>query len=213
VVDEGKETPREPEQDLVHRGLHGTLLEAPVAAAELGEAVQDCAQRPEAERGQGDEPEEDAEHVPVRCQQRVLHHMPQHFRARQLARVEVAPLGEQPPRLVLVAAFERVADVGEVVAELPEAERAVEHDDVEGQAEQRVLPVQQQIDTAHGERRYEHGRAPSHPGMVRATGVEVATAPGDVGAQRLVRGRLARQRLDLLQHQRHEDREKTHRRR
>ena len=63
----------------------------------------------------------------------MLDHVAQQLGARQLARVEMAPLGEQAPRLDLVAALERVADVGEVVAELAKAERQVQHRDVEGQ--------------------------------------------------------------------------------
>ena len=69
----------------------------------------------------------------MRGQQRVLDHVAQQFGARQLGRVEVAPLGEQLARLELVAALERGADVGEVVAELAKAQREVQHDDVEEQ--------------------------------------------------------------------------------
>ena len=68
----------------------------------------------------------------------MLDHVAQEFRCRQIARVEMAPLGEQPPRLDFIAALERGADVGEVVAELAKAERQVEDRDVEGEAEQRV---------------------------------------------------------------------------
>ena len=72
----------------------------------------------------------------VRGQQRVLDHVAQQLGARQLARIEVAPLGEQAARLDLVAALERLADVGEVVAELAKAERQVQHRDVERQRQQ-----------------------------------------------------------------------------
>ena len=65
----------------------------------------------------------------------MLDHVAQELGARQVARVEVAPLGEQPPRLGLVAALERGADVGEVVAELAKAEREVEDRDVESERE------------------------------------------------------------------------------
>ena len=110
-----------------------TAAIGPVAAHELGEPIQHRAGRAEAEGRQQDEPEEDAEHVAVRGEQRMLDHVAQEFGRRQLARVEVAPLGEQATRLELVAAVEGGADVGEVVAELAKAEREVEHGDVEGE--------------------------------------------------------------------------------
>jgi 2-dehydro-3-deoxyphosphogluconate aldolase/(4S)-4-hydroxy-2-oxoglutarate aldolase len=48
----------------------------------------------------------------------VLDHVAQQFGARQFACVEVPPLGQAFARLGLVAGVERVADVGEEVAEL-----------------------------------------------------------------------------------------------
>jgi hypothetical protein len=53
----------------------------------------------------------------------------------------MAPFAEQPARLDLVAVVERLADVGEVMAELAKAERQVEHRDVEGEAEQAARPA------------------------------------------------------------------------
>ena len=61
----------------------------------------------------------------VRRQQRVLDHMTQQLGARQLAGVEVPPLGQQAARLQFIAPFERRTQVGKVVAELPKAEREV----------------------------------------------------------------------------------------
>ena len=74
----------------------------------------------------------------VRGQQRVFDDVAQHLGARQFAGIEVAPLGQQPARLVLVTAVQRLADVGEVVAELAEAQRQVEQRDVEGQRQQQA---------------------------------------------------------------------------
>ena len=74
----------------------------------------------------------------MRGEQRVLDQVAQELLRRQLAGIEVPPFGQQAPRLDLVSALERVADVGEVVAELAKAERHVQDGDVECQAEQRV---------------------------------------------------------------------------
>ena len=52
----------------------------------------------------------------------VLDHMAQDFGARQFAGVQVSPLGQQAPRLVFVTSVQRVADIGEEVAELAEAQ-------------------------------------------------------------------------------------------
>ena len=67
----------------------------------------------------------------MRRQQGMLDHVAQQFGGRQLAGIEMAPLAQEPARLDLVAVVERLADVGEVVAELAKAERQVEDGDVE----------------------------------------------------------------------------------
>ena len=59
----------------------------------------------------------------------MLDHMAQQFGARQLTRVEVAPIGEPLARGDVVAVLERVANVGEVMAELAKPERHIQHAD------------------------------------------------------------------------------------
>src|SRR5206468_9637699 len=122
-------------------------------ADELGEPVQNRARGPEPDRRQQDEPEEHAEDVTMRGEQRMLDQVAQEFRGRQLTRIEVAPFGEQAPGLELVAPLERGTDAGEVVAELAKTERQVEDGDVEGQAEQRVDVRQTDIDGSARDRR------------------------------------------------------------
>ena len=59
--------------------------------------------------------------MPMRSEQGVFDDVAQQLGARQLAGIEVQPLPELRTRGVLVAAVERFTDVGEEVAELPEA--------------------------------------------------------------------------------------------
>ena len=131
MVEHLEETQREIAEPLVDGNAGAAAAVRPIAADELGEPVQHCTGRPEADRRQEHEPEEDAEDVAMRGEQRVLDQVAEELRRRQLARIEMPPLGEQSARLDLVAALERGADVGEVVAELAKAERQVEHRDVE----------------------------------------------------------------------------------
>ena len=110
--------------------------EGPETARQLGHAVEHGACGAEPQARQQHEPEEHAEHVTVRGEQRLLDEVAQKFAGRQLACIEMTPLAEQAPRLDLVATVERIANVGEVVAELPKAEasgRARRH--VEGEAQ------------------------------------------------------------------------------
>ena len=89
----------------------------------------------------------------VRGQQRMFDHVAQELGARQLAGIQVAPLREQAARLVLVAALEGIADVGEVVAELAEAQRQVEHRHVEGERQQQAEVADRAVGQRHQQRR------------------------------------------------------------
>ena len=74
----------------------------------------------------------------MRGQQRMLDHVTDQLHARQLAGVQVAPLRQVLTGGFVVATVQRVADVREVVAELAEAEREVEHQHVHAQRQQHM---------------------------------------------------------------------------
>ena len=150
---------------------------APVAGGKVGHAVEHRAHRSQTEGGEDDKPEEDAEDMTVRRQQRVFDDMAQHLGARQFAGIEVAPFGQQPAGLVFVTARQRVADVGEVVAELPKAQREVEQPDIEGQRQHQAEVADEQMQGRHQHRGYAHRHAPHHPGVVGLPGVEIAARP------------------------------------
>ena len=151
--------------------------------------------------------------MPVRGEQRLLDHMAQQFGARQLARVQVTPFGQPLARLRLVAALQRVADVGEVVTELPKAERDVEDEHAPRQRQHAVQVRQGKMDAPDGERGRECGHAPHHPRVPLAAGVEVASAPAHPRHQHLVHPVAARQGLELLGEERQQHGKKTHGRR
>ena len=99
-------------------------------------------------------------------------------------------------RLVLVAALERVADVGEVVAELAKAERQVQHQHVERErrAARASRPAHRCTSAASGAGATDRDE-PDDPGVVRAPGVEVAAGPAHPRDQAVVHPVVARQRL------------------
>ena len=131
--------------------------------------------------------------------QRMLDEVAQKFGGRQLACVEVSPLCEQAPGLDFVVSLERVSDVGEVVRELAEPEREIEHRHVEGQAEQAVHMDQRRVNAPARQRRHQYGDAPHHPCMSIAASIEVAGCRADPAGERVVDRIAARQRLDLLE--------------
>ncbi len=185
----------------------------PVAADELGHAEQHRAGRAQAQRRADDEPEEHAEDMPVRSQQRMFDHMAQHLGVWQLAGIQVQPFGQQAPHLVVVAVVQRLAQIGEVVAELAEAQRQVEHHHIEGHRQQQAVVPDAQGDERHQQRRRQHRYAPHHPRMPRLAGVEVAPHPADPGHQPVMHPVVARQGFQLFDQQRDQDGEETHRQR
>ena len=58
---------------------------------------------------------------------RILNHMAHDLAAGQFAGIDLAPLGQQLTRGGFIAVVERVANVGEIVAELPEPQRDVQN--------------------------------------------------------------------------------------
>ena len=213
VVDHPEQALRQAHQPLVQGHAERAALEGPVATRELGHSIQHGAGRTQAERRQHDEPEEDAEDVPVRGQQRMLDHMAQQFGPRQLARVEMAPLGEQLARAALVTAVECVADVGEIVAELAKAEAQVQHRDVPHQTEKNVDVRQTEINRAGKHRRHAHRHAPHDPRVMVTPGVEIAPGPAHPRREQVVHRIAARQGLELFDQEREQDGEETHARR
>ena len=210
VVEQVEEPQRQVHQRRVHRRIRRAASERPVAARVLGHPVEHRAGRSETERGQHDEPEEHTEHMAVRGQQRVLDDVAQQFGARQFARVQMAPLRQQPACLGLVGAVERVADVGEIVAELSESERDVEDRDIPGQRQQQAEVGDAGVNAPGDQRRQDRGDGPDDPGMVIVAGVEVAAGPAQPVGEAVVHDVAARQRLQLLDQQREQDGEKTH---
>ena len=101
--------------------------------------------RAEAEARKQHKPEEDAEDVPVRREQRVLDQVAQEFRSRQLARIEMTPFAEQAPGFDLVAVVESCPDVGEIVAELAKAHGQIQHQHAEQQGKQGMDVMQQPV--------------------------------------------------------------------
>ena len=122
----------------------------------------------------------------------------------------MAPLGQQLACLGFVTAVERVADVGEVVAELTKAEREVKHRHIPHQREQHVEVPERHMDAPRDQRRNDDRDAPDDPGMVVATGIEVATGPAHPARQRIVDDVATRQWLELLDHQREQNGEEAH---
>ena len=84
VVDQREQILRKPHHPLMGRDVAGANLVGPVAPCELGHAIEHGPRRAEADCRQRDEPEEDAEDVPVRRKQRMLDDVTQQFGARQL---------------------------------------------------------------------------------------------------------------------------------
>ena len=149
--------------------------------------------------------------MPVRSQQRVLDHMPDQFGARHLARVQVAPLGQQSSRFDLVGTRKRFADVGEVVAELTKAQRQVQQQHVECQCQQEAVGVDQQVDQRSARHGHQHRDGPDDARVMAFASIEVAPRPAHPGHQCTVNPVVARQGLELFKQQREEDSEETHR--
>ena len=212
-IDPAEDLLRHLKQPLVGGRVERALAIGPVAAGELGHAIEHRARRPEPERRAHDEPEEHAEDMPVRGQQRMLHHVAQDFGARQLAGIEMQPFGQQAAHLVLVATVERVAHVGEVVAELAKAQREVQHCHVEGHGQQQAVVTDAKVEQRDEKCRHQHRHPPHDPHMARLAGIEVAAGPAHPGHQPVMHPVVARQRLELFDQQREQDGEETHRRR
>ena len=141
----------------------------PVARNKFTHAVEDRTGRAEAESRQHGEPGQHTEHVAVGGQHRILDHVAHDLAARQFAGIDLLPLRQQFARGGLIAGVQRVADIGEMMAELPEPQRHVQHGHApkhrEGPSErERQQPVHargsgRRNDHCHASRQPSHGAA------------------------------------------------------
>ncbi len=226
AADDGKAqrrgTRRQPVQQapglLGHLGQHrahaavGALLALPAALHILGQAVHHRPHRPQTNDRHHRVPEKHAKHMAVRCDHRKLDHMSHDFAAGNVPHLHLLPLGQQLARLLFVAFVQRIADVGEVVAELAKAQRHIEQSHVpQGRCEPAHTPVQQTMHQQSQRRRQQGGHAPGHPGQVLYASVQCAGHPAGPGLHQAVDRVVPAQRACLFQHQGQKDGEKAHR--
>jgi hypothetical protein len=112
---------------------------------------------------------------------------------------------------LLVAHLQGIADPREVVTELPESQRDVEHRHVPEHGQRPANPPQEcGVHGQHERGRHQHRQAPGHPAMVRLARIKIAADRERPGAQASMDRVAARQRTRLLDQQREQDGEKTH---
>ena len=121
-----------------------------------------------------------------------------------------APVLKERARALDVAAFHRELDVGEVVAELPEAEREIEHRDVEEQREERMHGAQQVVREQGQEHRRHDGHQPGDDAVAALAAVERLLEPARPGGERAVHRLSLAERPPLLDDERGDDRESAH---
>jgi hypothetical protein len=137
-------------------------------------------------------------------------HVAQQLAACQVAGVERAPLLQQSARVQFVATFERVLNVGEVVAELAEPQCQVENCHVPRQRRQCADLAEPDVDAPRQQCRRGHRDQPHHGRVVGCASVEVETGPAHPGRERGVNEIVARQRFELLDEQCGQDGKETH---
>lgn len=101
----------------------------------------------------------------MRRQYRVLDHMAHDLAARQHAHIHLLPVRQALARHILFATFERVADAGEVVTELPEAQRDIQHRNAPQHRKRPTQsPEQKPVDHQREDCRHHDGQEPgTHP--------------------------------------------------
>ena len=183
----------------------------PVAGDKLGHAVQHRAARAQTQGGQHREPGQHAKHMAVSGDHAVLDHMANDFAAREFAHFHLLPFGQSHAGALGVTLFQRVANAGEVIAELPETEREIQHRHIPQQGHGPADPMHQRpMDAKRDGRGHEHGNGPGHPAMGGRSGVEISTDGQSPGARAGMDGVAARQRPRLLDQQCKQNGEKTH---
>ena len=143
-------------------------------------------------------------------QQRILQHVAQDFRSRQIAGVKVLPMGEQFARSVLTALFQGLPDGSEVVAELPKTKGEVQDQHIKSQGQYGAVG----IDGDEGQRHQDRGRqdrdAPNHARMHGCAGIEIAPRPTRPRSQGVVDRVEVGERFELLDQQGQEHGKETH---
>ncbi len=149
--------------------------------------------------------------MPVRRNDRMLDHVAHDFAARQLGGIDALPVRQQRARERLIALVERVADVGEMVAELAKAERHVEHRNAPQHGKRQAQREHQQpVHAQRQQRGHEHREPPGNPSVVRLARIEVAAGPARPRQNAAVHGVVRAQRPHLLDQQRAQDGKEAH---
>ena len=181
------------------------------AGHQLGHAVEHRPGRPQAQRRQNREPAQGAEHMPVRRQHRVRDQAAQDLLAWPFGHLHLLPLRQQQPRPRIVATLERVANLGEVVAELPKAQRDIQN---RRAPQHRRRPAQRRMQRQihqQGQQRRQAGRhRPGQPAVVALAGIEIARHPAHPGPRCRMHRVVGRKRPHLLDQQRKQNGEETH---
>ena len=97
-----------------------------------------------------------------------------------------------------------------VMAELAEAHGQVEHADVEKQSEKRVERIERCVNAPDQRHRQQHGQAPGQYAMPESTGIEAGFDEIRPGPQRLGNDATVIERLQLLDEEDCDQRQKTH---
>jgi hypothetical protein len=171
-----------------------------------GQAVQQRPGRP----GKQDEPEDHAEHLAVRAQQRGLDRRLGDLAFAVGAGRLAAPLQQQGARALEIARAQRVEDVLERLHQLAEGDAGVQHRHGPDPAEDRAQVMQQ---VEHDQRR-QHPRAdggePAHGAVRHFARIQVVGQAIEVAAEAGEHGVAPWQRTRPLDQQRRDDGEEGH---
>ena len=144
-------------------------------------------------------------------QHRILDHVAHDLAARQRAHIHLLPVRKALARRIFIPLFQRIADAGEVMAELPKAQRDIQHRHTPEHCKRPAQPPQQQpVDGQRDQCRNKHCEAPRHPAVVRFARVEIAAHGQRPRTQPRMDGIAAGQGTCLLDQQSEQDGEETH---
>jgi len=167
--------------------------------------------RPQAQRRADGVAGQHTKHMAVRGQYRVFDDMAHDLAARQVIGIDLLPIGQVLAGLLFVTGFQRMADTGEMVAELAKAQRHIQHQHMPGHRQRPAHQCDQQPMHSHGQGRgQQHRDAPGQPAVALLASIEVAAEPLHPGPHAGIDRIVTRQGLGLLQQQGHQRGEKTH---
>jgi len=150
----------------------------PITRDKFAHPVKQRAGRAEAKGRQNRVPGQHPEYVAMRGDHRVFDDVPDDFTARQVRYVDVLPLRQKLPRAFLAALVKRIADAGEVMAELPKPQRQVQKDDIPQHRERHAQGQRQQpVNTQRQQGRHAGRKHPRHPAVVCFARIEIAADP------------------------------------